>query len=272
MPLVSIVSDQPEQRMASSLIGRLTYNWRARGIKVHYGQSFAADADIGILHLDRTVVADADVPPVPQGLAVMNLGVRDISKRRYSTLLLTPGSAWDGPVIIKTDRNHFGLPEGAGTAAVWLRRLRVALYGDWKRAGVLPHKTYPVLPSLRDVPDWVWQDRALIVERFIPERENGRFALRGAVFFGRRHYAFRLFSSDPLVKTGSMTGHEFLPEADPDVQAFWQREKFDFGKIDYVMHDGKAVILDANKTPVIKSPPDTPRLVRLADGLEELIG
>lgn len=269
---VSIAHDQPLVWMQATLIGKLAAIWEQRGIQTIFADHFRSEADIGILHLDRTVIETRDIPPVPAGLKVMNLTIRDISKRRYSSLIIGQDSDWDGPVIIKTDLNHFGLREREGKKPGWLmrRRLRLA-QTDWKRARLLPDRTYPVLESVREVPGWVWRDKSYIVERFIPERENGQYVLRGAVFFGKRHYAYRVFSPDHMVKTGTMTGHEFLTEAPPEVQAFRQANGFDFAKIDYVEHEGRPVILDANKTPTIDSRPDSPRLLHLADGLAELL-
>jgi hypothetical protein len=38
-------------------------------------------------------------------------------------------------------------------------------------------------------------------------------------------------------------------EVHPEIPELAKRMGFDFGKFDYVMHEGKPVLLDANKTP-----------------------
>ena len=42
---------------------------------------------------------------------VVNLGVSDIFRTSFSENLVRPGSPEEGPVIVKTNRNHGGLPE-----------------------------------------------------------------------------------------------------------------------------------------------------------------
>ena len=49
---------------------------------------------------------------------VVNRQVRDSSKRRVSRNLVRPGDGWEGPVIVKTDRNHGGLPEADTASAL----------------------------------------------------------------------------------------------------------------------------------------------------------
>ena len=40
-----------------------------------------------------------------------------------------------------------------------------------------------------------------------------------------------------------------MVDVHPDIVELIKRMKFDYGKFDYVMHEGKPVLLDANKTP-----------------------
>jgi hypothetical protein len=129
-----------------------------------------------------------------------------------------------------------------------------------------------VLPRLAAVPDWVWSDPQLLVERFVPERDAGRYCLRGWMFFGARSYSYRLFSTHPLVKSGSMIGHEFLAGPPPELESIRARHGFDFGKFDYVQVDGRTILLDANKTPTVTGDGESPRLLDLSEGIEELLG
>jgi hypothetical protein len=60
----------------------------------------------------------------------------------------------------------------------------------------------------------------------------------------------------------------------PDfLRAERERLGFDYGKFDFVIHDGQAVLLDANKTP--GPPPSSPdameRNARLAGGIEMML-
>jgi hypothetical protein len=127
------------------------------------------------------------------------------------------------------------------------------------------------LKGLKAVPGWVWKNPDIIVERFMPEREQGFYCLRGWVFFGNRGYTYKLFSSDSMVKTGTMVKYEFLDKPPAELVDFRIRNSFDFGKFDYVEVDGKPILLDINKTPTIVSETNTPRLKSLAGGLNSFL-
>lgn len=246
--------------------------WRERGFDVGVGPSFPAKADVCLLHHDRTRLNSSDIPPAPENIKVINRNVLDISKRLYSELILTASDDWDGPVIVKTNLNSFGGPERRSAARQPLHELHklLARY-NWKLARNLPKGTYPVLKSLDDVPGWVWSREDLLVERFMPERANGLYALRGWMFLGSAGYCYRIFSTDPMVKTGTMVDYEYLEETPPELALARQRMGFDFGKFDYVVHDGRAILLDMNKTPSFAGDPRSERLNRLADAVTEFL-
>lgn len=254
-------------------LGALARIWKRRGLRVHVGRDYDADASVCILHHDLT--KQAVIPEAPAGAAHVNAAVLDISKRLISTLSVGPDSDWPGPVILKTNGNHFGIADTWGVRRSFSTKVRMKLrHVSWRLARMLPEEEYPVLPSLRDVPDWVWRDPEIIVEKFMPERtSDGLYALRGWMFLGDQGYGYRLFSTDPFVKVGTMTHHEYLEDTPEELVALRARLKFDFGKFDYVMHDGKALVLDVNKTPAFgdDSEEETPRLLRLADGIETFL-
>jgi hypothetical protein len=105
----------------------------------------------------------------------------------------------------------------------------------------------------------------------LPERTGeGLYALRGWMFLGDKSYGYRLLSSHPLVKVGSMLAHEPLSDVPEELTALRAKLKFDFGKFDYVVHDGRAIVLDTNKTPTY-SGEETPRLRSLAQGIEAFL-
>lgn len=218
--------------------------WRARGheVTVHHGARDAPPADLAILHVDLTVVPQ----PMREALAryprVVNGHVLDISKRKISAQLVDEHSDWPGPVLVKTDTNAAGDPE---------RRIHALA----KREGFTPTmpappplRDYPVYPSLREVPAAVWQTPGLVVEKFLPERDERGYCMRVWTFLGDRDRCRRVFSDDPIVKSRSVTGHEAceVPEA---LRRRRQELGFDYGKFDFVIHDGECVLLDANRTP-----------------------
>lgn len=256
------------------VLASLAHIWRDQKFRVDLSHAYAPDADLCILHHDLTRLDAAALPPPPNGVRALNASVLDISKRRYSSLLLKHDDAWAGPVIIKTNLNHFGAPEvraGERRRVASALRERLARI-SWRLARALPKRVYPVLPSQREVPDWVWRDPDLIVERFLPERaSDGLFCIRGWLFFGDRGYGYRLFSTDPLVKTGTMVRYEYIDNTPPRLTVLREEMGFDFGKFDYVEHEGEPILLDANKTPSFSGDARSPRLLNLAQGVEAFL-
>lgn len=234
-----------------------------------------SNADLSILHVDRTRIDPRSVPPNPSGRPFLNSRILDISKHHFSTLRVAPNDAWDGEVIVKSNLNCYGQREWNDSSHGLMARTRRKLARrSWRLARMLPPYTYPVLPKISSVPDWVWSNPELIVERFVPEREGGLYCLRGWVFFGTRSYTYRMFSTEKVVKVASIVKHEFLGEPPPELVAFREASGWDFGKFDYVEVDGRPVLLDINKTPTTagSSGPDTPRMRHLAAGLDEYLG
>lgn len=270
MPLISIACASGHLPQ-SSVLQALTDIWRDRGIASVAGATYAPEAEMCVLHIDRTRLEPEDVPTPPQGVRVINGSVLDISKRLFSSLEVRPDSDWDGQVIVKTNLNHFGLPEQRGCHSISSRiRKRVAGI-SWRIARRLPDRTYPVLPSIRQVPRWIWDNPDYIVEKFMPERDGELYCLRGWMFLGTASYGWRLFSTDPLVKTGTMVRHEFITEVPDELIDLRKRTRFDFGKFDYVMHDGRPIVLDLNKTPAFVGDRTSPRLKKLAAGIEDFL-
>lgn len=256
----------------ATMIYQLGEIWREQGHQVQIARDFHPAADLCILHHDRTYVSPADIPPAPAGVRVLNAASNDISKRRYSTLLVTPDCGWAGPVILKTNLNHYGAPErrDGKTAGGELRQKLAKL--SWRLARRLPPNDYPVLDGLSEVPDWVWRDESLIVEKFLPERHEGLYCLRGWLFFGAESYGYRMFATHPMVKLKSVVSHEYLLEP-PGEPILRLREKmgFEFGKFDYVVHDGEPILLDANKTPSLARRARSERVMRLARGVQPFL-
>jgi hypothetical protein len=91
------------------------------------------------------------------------------------------------------------------------------------------------------------------------------------MFFGSASYGWRLFATDPLVKTASMVRHEFFTEVPDELVALKAAEGFDFGKFDYVMHDGRAVVFDLNKTPGFTGDRTSPRVRHLSTGIDAFL-
>jgi hypothetical protein len=270
---IRIVVAPGERLMGGHIASVLAEEWRAAGHHVLVGPVSALDADIGILHMDRTIISPASVPENPGGRPFLNARLLDISKRRISRQLVTRNMRDIGPVIVKTDANAFGRPEW--TRLPWYRqqRLRRSLADprSWRYLRVLPPGDYPVLASVSEVPAWVWDREDLVVERFLSEREGDHFILRVWMFFGGRGYATKIYGSSPVVKSRTIVRHEYVDEVPAEIQAVRRDLSIDYGKIDYAIVDGHPVVYDVNKTPASPGASRSKNVRRLAAGIQDFL-
>lgn len=243
--------------------------WRSEGINVSVVRDplTRLDADILVLHVDLTIVPPEYLACARSCGIAINGGVSDISKRRVSTHLLRRGDRCEGPVMIKTNRNDRGRRETyvarKGFTASFQRGNVAGACLDYLREEYRPVRrwfrygsrkaffNYPVYDTIADVPDTVWDDDDFVVERFLPETRDGRYCVRTWLFFGNceRHALF--YSNDPIVKSHNIIGHERLDGVPEELRLIRQELRFEFGKFDYVIVDGRPVLFDANRTPTI---------------------
>jgi hypothetical protein len=228
--------------------------WRADGIDVVVLDDPArvVDADVALMHVDvtrRPAAYDAAAIHYPR---VINGRVRDISKRRISAHLVSRGSDYPGPVIVKSNGNSFDHPDHRH------KRPRGRLPRLWSRvvdrmaptlAEIRASGTYPIFASRAEVPPSVWYDPRLVVEKFLPERQDGLYCLRTWVFFGDRESATISFSESPVVKRHNTLRFEPIPEIPDALRTARRRLGFDYGKFDFVLHAGVPILLDTNSTP-----------------------
>lgn len=267
---LQVITEGSNELAGQTLLGCLVEVWRRAGIHAAIGPFRRLDATMGIMHVDRTIVAPEHVPEVRAGQRLWNAAVLDISKRRVSSQLVVPGDGYEGPVILKTDNNSFGGTELALRSSFALCRIRRRLvpWLGWRWARELPRSTYPVLDRRGSVPGWVWQRQDLVVERFRPERVGDEFALRYWLFAGDRDCVIRLVGAEPVLKFKNARRWELLEGVPDELRAIRQRFGLDFGKLDYVMVDGQPVLLDVNKTPIVPAAlRELPEVLRLAEGL-----
>lgn len=221
--------------LSSYLIHHFAGFWREEGHEVVF--AFGADdfvpADLAILHVDLSVVPDAYMKLAGRYPVVLNARVRDIRKSSISRNLVARGDPWKGPVIVKSDLNCGGGPE----------RMR----GQHFPKSLHNSLDYRVYPRLRDVPRTCFRDPDLVVERFLPEREGELYCVRLFHFLGDCWSCSRMLSRQPIVNGRTECGVEAI-ETHPEIVALRHRLGFDYGKLDYVIHDGEPVLLDANKT------------------------
>ena len=119
--------------------------------------------------------------------------------------------------------------------------------------------------SLADVPVALRRDSSLVVERFLPEFEDGLYHMRLYQFLGDQESCARMGAKDPVVNAATHCRHEAV-EPHPAIVELRHAMHFDYGKFDYVIHDGQAILLDINKTVGtggLERTPERVRLVRL---------
>jgi hypothetical protein len=226
------------------LLRGLFEHWDRAGhlVRLHRGTRQPPPADVAILHVDRTVVPEIYLDVMKGYPVTVNAATGDIRKRRVSQHLVSEGDGYEGPVIVKTDLNAGGYPE-------WVHQ-----EVDRGR-GVMPERPvrlmkgrYPVFTSAREVPEALFRDPDVVVERFLPERDERGYYLRTWVFFGDRERCNRVLGPHPVVKAEDVIERVPVPVPD-ELRAIRARLGFDYGKMDFALYEGKPVLYDANRTP-----------------------
>lgn len=240
----------------SYIIGHLADFWREAGLKVVclFGTREFVPADVLFLHVDLSVVPGSYLEFADRYPRVINRGITDIRKSTVSRHLLGPDDDWSGPVMVKSNLNFGGGPERRA-GRNWLerksrtaRRLMAALERRFPSRYPNPYsKQYQLLPSLSDVPTKWFRLRDIVVERFLPEIENGLYHVRIDMALGNRSVCTRLASDQPIIKAHSSISATDI-EPDPRVQQWRKDLGLDYGKIDYTIVDGQPILLDVNKT------------------------
>jgi hypothetical protein len=251
------------------LIKGLFHPWQRAGhkIRVAKGVPWGVDPDIVIVHVDVSVLPEEFRRFAAQFPAGVNHGAVDIRKRVVSRNLLQHGDKWDGQVIVKSDLNYGGVREQHHNEMA-LERNRPPPYPSLEIS-----LTYPVYPSINAIPQMVWTDPRYIVERFLPERDERGYWLRCWVFFGDAERCNRFCCPEPIVKGSNLIAREPVPVPD-ELRIERKRLGFDYGKFDFVVHEGRVVLLDANRTPTaaanLSDYQDT-EASRLASGIESFL-
>lgn len=251
-----LVHEQQRFTPTGCLLGELATIWRERGLRltVLHGIGQRIEADALILHVNLTAVPPDYLRFLEQFPVVINGRVTDISKRRISRNLVHRDGDYDGPVIVKTDRNFRGIVEAAsarraGPVRRYAHALRDRLPWSWR--STLPE--YPIFDSVRQVPGGVWYNPDLVVERFQTERRNGHFCVRTWLFLGNQERIALFYSTSPIVKSHNIVGREPLTDVPADLRQMRQELGFDFGKFDFAIVEGQTILYDANRTPTLGS-------------------
>lgn len=257
------------------MIHPLMEQWREWGVAVEVSHDIRAATGrdtLVIPHLDCTRTPRAYQRYFAACATVVNRSVTDISKRHISKNLVSKPGDYEGPVMVKTDRNYHGHPEldlfkdsGRVTEAI----VRIAQRLPWRFTGILDR--YRIYDHASLVPRAVWHNPLLVVERFLPEMRDGMYCLRQHIFVGKSEINTLALSADPIVKAANIFKREVLDSAAPGLREMRSALGFDYGKFDYVLHDGEVVLFDANRTPSYNPASAAgsvkPLIVKLAEGI-----
>jgi hypothetical protein len=251
--------------------------WREQGIVVEpvWGIARDVDADLLIPHLDLSYIPDDYWQFIQRHPNVVNRAVRDIRKRAISTNLVTPEDSWQGAVIVKTDRNYRGIVDAQlldKPPTLMRRALHRVIQPPLIERKILGRRTTPhryhIFRTKHDVPRRVWTNPALVVERFLPERRGTQYVMRAWAFFGDRGQTKIFYGDDPLIKGRNSEMHVLTDPPPAALLEARHRLGLDYAKMDYVIHDGQAVLIDVSLTQGLRVP--TERLERsrhMAEGL-----
>jgi hypothetical protein len=270
---IAVLVQRGQRLSPASLLGQLADIWQQRGLRVSMldGPVPGVMADALVLHVSLTVVPSEYLRYIERFPIVINARVADISKRLVSRNLVERDTPYDGPVIVKTNRNFRGVVESesmarAGVPQRLLQALRNRL--PWSLRSAL--EEYPIFESPRQVPAGVWHNRDLVVERFLAERKSGDYCLRTWLFLGDQERIALFHSREPVVKSHNIIGRELLTDVPDELRALRRELGFDFGKFDFAIVDGRPVLYDANRTPTlgnVSKADSNVWLETLADGL-----
>jgi hypothetical protein len=266
--LLILVHPRDLFRTRDFLIKGLVRPWESMGhtVLVHEGATRAPSADAVLLHVDRTVVPAEYLDVARAYRVAINGATGDISKRAISANLVGPFDAWRGPVIVKTDANGRGIPERIHHEVARRAGEVVGPPGRY-----MPER-YPVFESIDHVPPELRLDPALVIEKFLPERDPRGYAARHWIFLGDRGVCTRLVGLNPMVKGADVVERSIVDLPDT-IRAHGARLGFGYGKLDFVLHEGRAVLLDANRTPTLPAAlrERVTYLPELAKGIDALL-
>lgn len=281
MARIVILTHQQQGLPAGHALGRLAFGaWQPAGhtILVQQGLRNAPEADLAILHVNLSVVPEPYLELSRRYPRCLNIRVKDIRKRRVSQDLLAEDDDYDGPVVVKTDLNHYGLPErdlARSTGGMKARLWQAA--GRWlPRAwtGALPTDgdTYPLFERRSQVPRWVWRRPELVVERFFTERHGELYAANQWHFLGSGSLVVTFLGPTPFVRFRQQVARlPFHNDIPPEIRRRREELGFDYAKFDYLVTEQGPKLLDANRTPWMEMPVEEPRMAAMARGLEAFL-
>jgi len=224
-------------------IDNFTQIWRRMGFNIFIMTGLPKQRpplDLLLVHVDLSVVPEAYLEYAAHYPVVLNGRIADIRKSAISRNLVKQGDGYGGPVIAKSNLNCAGRPE--------MRLLGRPLLARSDSGDASLPRGYRVFDSPEQVPKALFSDPDWVVERFLPEIEDGLYHIRFCSFLGERWSCARRCSSSPILTSGTCLEKREVIDPHPELLKIRKEMGFDYGKFDYVVHDDKVVLIDANKT------------------------
>ena len=113
---------------------------------------------------------------------------------------------------------------------------------------------YQVLSSAKKIPSSWFINEDLVIERFTPELHDGLHVLREWYFLGDAEF-LRVETARYAVITSGENRPDLVRPIPENLRELRRKWKINYGKIDFVIRDGEAVVFDVNKTPSLGSEP-----------------
>lgn len=244
-----------EDNVKNYLIYTLAEIWREDGHDVIFlfGIKQFVPADIIFIHVDLSVVPDSYLKFANQYPIQINDLVKDIRKNSYSNHLLDWHDPWNGPVIVKSNNNSAGIPERRRKGFVGRIQKKTLSLIRQTKSGLLPKpilsaQDYTVYNHLSEVPQFYSLHPGFVIQKFLPEKDGDLYCTRILVFLGDKMKCSLVKSKHPIVNSESAEEIVYDITPDPHILSLRKKLGFDYGKFDYVIHKGEAILLDANKT------------------------
>ncbi len=244
------------------ILSRLAQDyWSPSGldVAVHWGLEGAPRGDLAILHVDLTAVPEDYRKLAQRYPRHTNASTPSIAKTSVSTSLLDPSSAYEGSVIVKTDANYMGRRElevYRAEVKASINPIKHLLYRFrrdilWRR-NQTDSGEYKVYASKSAVPPWIWQDKRFVVEAFRPNHDGQYYFIYRWFFLGKAEFCYRCFSRDPIIRRdGDEDLQREIAPVPEDLRAWRRKLGLDFGKVDFLVHEGKALPIDVAHTPTL---------------------
>ena len=251
---VAIITHEIDKfKNSKYLLRQLSRSWEQEGIEIALirGVNQALpEADIAILHTDITAVGDDYIRILEHYPRVINGAITDISKTAFSDLIVAENDGYTGKVIVKTNANFGGMRERQLKLSEGDLQADIEIQRPWRRVEWMAE--YPIFDSPSAVPGGVWRNDKLVVEKFLPEKNSqGEYLVKIWVFFGDQGIYYQCVADQPVIKGHNLIRREFLDVGDVPEPIREARAKmgFDYGKFDFAIHEGEAVLYDVNRTP-----------------------